>query len=285
MTDSGSMSLSLTTTTSSGSPQVAVVGSHGSASHDAAMVDPTQIQSDSDENVSRRLPPPSPTGRRTGSRTGSRGVRRHGKDRPSSRQRFTDNMQTQIDVLKYELSESRRLQRTSEQQVAHVSHIAQVSGERVEAMHEEARHYATEALQHHRSATYRTHQTVRVSGEMTQRVKFFENAELLARRDVLELEQHLASAHGNQQRFTTEATRAQETYESMCRDLANTSASSEQKDSELMAQQSLVSALHNQCSFALRENSEPKSWLAEYHAKYSDSTKIEEQYAQRLCRR
>ena len=45
--------------------------------------------------------------------------------------------------LKYELSESRRLQRTSEQQVAHVSHIAQVSGERVEAMHEEARHYAT----------------------------------------------------------------------------------------------------------------------------------------------
>ena len=50
-----------------------------------------------------------------------------------------------------------------------------------------------------------------------------------------------------------------------------------------MAQQSLVSALHNQCSFALRENSELKSWLAEYHAKYSDSTKIEEQYAQRLC--
>ena len=129
MADSGGTSLSLTTT-SSGSPQVAMVGQQGSVNSDVAMIGQPQLVSDSDNQAVAHSVPTPPSRLRTASRNSShssRGVRRMGKDKSVSRNRSTDQLQTQVDVLRFELAESRRMQKTSEQQDAHIHQMAQLT--------------------------------------------------------------------------------------------------------------------------------------------------------------
>ena len=64
MADSGGTSLSLTTT-SSGSPQVAMVGQQGSVNSDVAMIGQPQLVSDSDNQAVAHSVPTPPSRLRT----------------------------------------------------------------------------------------------------------------------------------------------------------------------------------------------------------------------------
>ena len=284
-TDGSDLSLSLTMT-SSGTTNVAVVGGDGGASSGAA-VDAVQISSSSDTDMQIMRRPPAAQGRRnrSSSRTSARGVRRSSKTHAAplvARKPSTDRMQTQIGMLEHELGEARRMQNLSERQVAHVAHVARAEQVRAQDMHAEAKHYATEAMQHHRSAVYRAHQTAQVSATMTQTVDKLKEADRNAQMRVTQLELELTSSNARRAQCAEEVAVAQNKYQNVSSSLSISTTADAHKGAELQAQTELVEALRYESRDRLAEINSLGGWLRDYQSMFMATAHAEEHYAAKM---
>ena len=284
-TDASDLSLTLTMT-SSGTTNVAAVGGDGGASQCAA-VEPVHSSSASDTDMRMMQRPPSmPRPRnRSSSCTSTRRVRRSSKSRSAptvTRKPSADRLQTQVDMLEHQLAEARRMQNMSERQVAHVASVAQAEQTRARDMHQEARHYAVEAMQHHQSAVHRAHQTAQVSASMSQTVDKLKDADRNARLKVNQLEKELASSNARQTMSTQEVAMAQSKYHEVASSLLTSTTSDAHKGAELRAQTELVDALRCESRDRLSEVNALGKWLQDYQSRFVAVAHAEEQFASRM---
>ena len=155
--------------------------------------------------------------------------------RPSSRENSSfgsnvENIKTTNEVLRFELNEARRMNETSAAQSQHIHNRKLEADARADRMHAEARHYASEAMQHHRNAVIRAEQSVQIGGAAEHRVASLQHSESQAQTRMNELSEHLAVVRHQQRVCAHESATAMTNYRELQQHLAQYSNSSEQND-------------------------------------------------------